>query len=240
MRVRTVVLLAFLSAARLGAAPSSRAQERDPGQSAGFAALFNGKDLSGWHGMPHFDPRKLAAMGEKERAGQVAAWTEDARKHWSVRDGAVVNDGHGPYLTTDKDYGDIELLIEYKTVPKADSGIYLRGTPQVQIWDSHQGRGATCGTSAPTRGRAASGITHPGGPWQGPARPGRQAARRVEPASRSSRSERGRPSISMTSSSSMVRSWRTTSIARSPLFARGPIQLQTHGGEIQLAEHLHS
>ena len=25
--------------------------------------------------------------------------------------------------------------MEYKTVPKADSGIYLRGTPQVQIWD---------------------------------------------------------------------------------------------------------
>ena len=47
----------------------------------------------------------------------------------------LVNDGNGAYLTTDKDYGDIELLIDYKTVPKADSGIYLRGTPQVQIWD---------------------------------------------------------------------------------------------------------
>ena len=50
-------------------------------------------------------------------------------------DGELVNDGNGAYLTTDKDYGDIELSIDYKTVPKADSGIYLRGTPQVQIWD---------------------------------------------------------------------------------------------------------
>ena len=38
-------------------------------------------------------------------------------------------------LTTDQEYGDIELLIDYKTVPLADSGIYLRGCPQVQIWD---------------------------------------------------------------------------------------------------------
>ena len=38
-------------------------------------------------------------------------------------------------MTTDKAYGDIEFLIDYKTVAKADSGIYLKATPQVQIWD---------------------------------------------------------------------------------------------------------
>src|SRR5207245_3230422 len=47
----------------------------------------------------------------------------------------LVNDGQGAYATTEKDYGDFELLVEYRTVPKADSGIYLRGVPQVQIWD---------------------------------------------------------------------------------------------------------
>ena len=67
----------------------------------GFVALFNGKDLTGWHGMPHFDPRKLAAMADDERAGQIARWTEDARKHWTVEGGELVNDGHGAYLTTD-------------------------------------------------------------------------------------------------------------------------------------------
>ena len=86
--------------------------------------------------MPHFDPRKLAAMSDEERAASIAEWTEDAKAHWSVEDGELVNDGQGAYLTTDKDYGDIELWIDYKTVAKADSGIYLRGTPQVQIWDS--------------------------------------------------------------------------------------------------------
>src|SRR5258707_2134758 len=109
----------------------------EPQPPKGFDAIFNGKDLSGWHGMPHFDPRKLAAMGEKERAEKIAEWTADAKKHWTVStdDASLVNDGDGAYLTTDKDYGDIELRIDYKTVPKADSGIYLRGTPQVQIWD---------------------------------------------------------------------------------------------------------
>jgi hypothetical protein len=73
--------------------------------------------------MPHFDPRKLAAMTDDERAGQIARWTEDARKHWTAEGGELVNDGHGAYLTTDKEFGDIELLIDYKTVARADSGI---------------------------------------------------------------------------------------------------------------------
>jgi len=101
----------------------------------GFTSLFNGKDLIGWHGMPHFDPYKLAAMPEADRKAQIEKWTDDAKKHWTVDKGELVNDGHGAYLTTDQELGDIELLIEYKTVPKADSGIYLRATPQVQIWD---------------------------------------------------------------------------------------------------------
>lgn len=101
----------------------------------GFTALFNGTDLSGWHGMPHFDPYKLAAMPEAERKAQIEKWTEDAKKHWTVDKGELVNDGKGAYLTTDQELGDVEFLIDYKTVPKADSGIYLRATPQVQIWD---------------------------------------------------------------------------------------------------------
>lgn len=111
------------------------AQADDPKPPSGFKAIFNGKDLTGWHGMPHFDPYKLAAMPEADRKAQIDKWTEDARKHWKVENGELVNDGNGAYLTTDQELGDIELLIEYKTVAKADSGIYLRATPQVQIWD---------------------------------------------------------------------------------------------------------
>ena len=101
----------------------------------GFTALFNGQDLNGWRGGDTFDHRKLLAMPEAERAAQIAKWTETMRAHWSVQKDELVNDGKGAYATTEKDYGDFELLLEYKTVALADSGIYLRGCPQVQIWD---------------------------------------------------------------------------------------------------------
>ncbi len=106
----------------------------------GFTALFNGKDLAGWHGWAIHSkgasPVDLAKLPAAERAAKIEAFTEDAKKHWSVQNGELVNDGHGAYLATDKELGDYELHIEYKTVPKADSGIYLKGQPQVQIWDS--------------------------------------------------------------------------------------------------------
>ncbi len=123
--------LAFFTVGSVHAAPAPEAAKE-------FTPLFNGKDLSGWHGMPTFDPRELAKMKEEDRAKQIAEWTADAKKHWSVdeKEECLVNDGHGAYLSTDKEYGDVELLVDYKMLPKGDSGIYLRGVPQIQIWDS--------------------------------------------------------------------------------------------------------
>src|SRR4051812_35320988 len=66
----------------------------------GFVALFNGKDLAGWHGMSTFDPRKLAAMPAEEREASLKKWTDDAKAHWKVENGELVNDGFGAYLTT--------------------------------------------------------------------------------------------------------------------------------------------
>src|SRR5437762_10419167 len=107
----------------------------EPSPPKGFRAIFNGRDLSGWHGL---NPHSVARLtGEKKDANLVQQRAEFSN-YWSVESGELVNDGHGPYATTDEEFGDIELLIEYKTVAKADSGIYLRGTPQVQIWDWHQ------------------------------------------------------------------------------------------------------
>ena len=101
----------------------------------GFRALFNGKDLSGWHGNnPH---QSLKLTGEK-KAADLAKQRADFPLNWRVENGELINAGTGPYATSDEEFGDIELRIEYKTVAKADSGIYLRGTPQVQIWDLNQ------------------------------------------------------------------------------------------------------
>jgi len=112
----------------------------DPTPPTGFTPLFNGKDLAGWHGWAihakSAGPLDFAKMSPEEQQKRIAEFTEDAKKHWTVENGELVNDGNGAYLTTDKKFGDVELLVEYKTVPKADSGIYLRATPQVQIWDT--------------------------------------------------------------------------------------------------------
>ena len=102
----------------------------------GFTALFNGRDLTGWWGLgtEHYDKyRNLSPEALRERREKSLA---DIRRHWRVEKGELVNDGHGLYLTTNRFYRDFELLLEYKTVPRADSGVYLRGIPQVQIWDT--------------------------------------------------------------------------------------------------------
>ena len=82
------------------------------------------------------DPVKWKAFSADKLAEKKAASLKDIAQHWSVDGEELVNDGHGLYLSTQKNYGDFEFLVDYKTVPKADSGIYLRGIPQVQIWDS--------------------------------------------------------------------------------------------------------
>ena len=102
----------------------------------GFTALFNEKNLSGWWGLKTEDPVKWKALSADKLAEKKATSLKDIAQHWSVDGEELVNDGHGLYLSTQKNYGDFEFLVDYQTVPKADSGIYLRGIPQVQIWDS--------------------------------------------------------------------------------------------------------
>jgi len=135
----------FLPAVLLGVSLASAA---DPAPPEGFQALFNGKDLSGWYGWSTKDPTELWDMSPEDRAEykkkSVEGGLTDAKgndpenhinAHWSVEGGELVNDGKGLYLTTDKDYGDFEFWVEYKALPAGDSGVYLRGIPQVQIWD---------------------------------------------------------------------------------------------------------
>ena len=52
----------------------------------------------------------------------------------------LVFDGKGDNLCTGRDYRDFEMLVDWKIPANGDSGIYLRGTPQVQIWDTNGAR----------------------------------------------------------------------------------------------------
>ena len=106
----------------------------------GFRALFNGRDLTGWKGLVA-DPPHRARMSAAELAAPQAKADEEMRKHWKAVDGVIVYDGKNNNLCTVRDYGDFEMLVDWKINPGGDSGIYLRGSPQVQIWDNPEGSG---------------------------------------------------------------------------------------------------
>ena len=99
---------------------------------AGFTPLFNGQDLAGWHG---YNPHLVAKLTGEKKDAMLQKMRDEFSQHWSVKDGELINPGSGAYATTDKEYGDFELRLEYNMAPLGDSGVYLRGVPQVQIWD---------------------------------------------------------------------------------------------------------
>ena len=102
---------------------------------AGFVPIFNGIDLTGWQGLVE-NPIARAKMSPAELAAKQADADTRMRSNWSVRDGAIVFNGKGDNLCTVKDYGDFEMVVDWRITKDGDSGVYLRGTPQVQIWDN--------------------------------------------------------------------------------------------------------
>ena len=112
----------------------------------GFEQYFTGyeSDLGMWKGVTteeQFDnpiTRQLANQAKRKKMQKIA---DDAmRQHWFVRNGSLFFDGfRGGYsIATIKDYADFEMWVDWRIMSfNADSGLYLRGSPQVQIWDAH-------------------------------------------------------------------------------------------------------
>jgi hypothetical protein len=134
--------LAFaFAAAALCSAALPAADDNAPKPPEGFTALFNGKDLTGWKG--HTTMAERAKKSPEELAKLQEQRNKIAFEHWSVKDGAILMDSKGGVnLVTDKDYGNFEFHVDWKIEKNGDSGIYLRGQPQVQIWDSENSPGA--------------------------------------------------------------------------------------------------
>lgn len=106
-------------------------------QKEGFVSLFNGKDLTGWKGLVA-DPIKRGKMDAKTLAAAQKKADEAMNKGWMVEDGVLKFNGKGDNIATIKQYGDFEMLVDWKldkNGKEGDAGVYLRGTPQVQIWD---------------------------------------------------------------------------------------------------------
>lgn len=196
---------------------------------SGFVPIFDGQSLDGWNARPHFSPVELAAMEPETREAKQAKWMEEAQQHWSIENGELVNDGEGPYLVTDRSYTDYELTLEYKTVPEADSGIYLKGNPQVQIWDytrvdrfklgSDLGSGGLWNNPAGARGKDPFVLADkPFGQWN--------KFRIVQVGARTTVYLND---MLVVDHATMANYWAPDA----PLFREGPIELQTHGGEIR-------
>ncbi len=229
---RSSIATILATASLLIQAPATFGQSPTTTSKPELRAIFNGQDLKGWHGDNPHDTVKAKPEG---RAQKIADQQPEFLKHWSVENSELVNDGHGPYATTDEEYGDIELTLEYKTVAKADSGIYLRGTPQVQIWDftkeggkwdrnADKGSGGLFNNSPGAPGQLPSVLADkPFGEWN--------KFRIIQVGSRTSVELNGQLVVDR---AIMENYWDKA--RQQPLPARGPIHLQTHGGEIRWRE----
>ena len=106
------------------------------GDEVGYVSMFNGKDLTGWQGFVA-NPIKKKQMSSYKRMKLQETANKKMHENWSVKNGTIVFSGKGANLCSVKeDYGDFEMIVDWRITKKGDSGIYLRGTPQVQIWDT--------------------------------------------------------------------------------------------------------
>jgi len=114
MKYQLITLLsvaaAMVAARAVLSARAAAAEDNQPPE--GFTALFNGKDLTGWKA--------------------------DPEGHWKADGGVMVYVGKARNLATEKSFGDFVLLIDWKIEKKGNSGVFLRGEPQVEIWDEQK------------------------------------------------------------------------------------------------------
>src|SRR5262249_24528370 len=73
------------------------------GGGGGCARLYDGKDLTGWH----------------VRGGRAGAWKANGEI-------LACSGGGGGWLTTDRQYADFELELEWKIAPGGNSGVRIR------------------------------------------------------------------------------------------------------------------
>ncbi|MCA9079450.1 MAG: DUF1080 domain-containing protein [Planctomycetaceae bacterium] len=219
-----LLLVALLSMSR-----SMPAQAEPPEPPKGFRAIFNGEDLTGWYG---WNPHASAKLTGEALAQNLAKQRAEFADHWRIENGELVNDGHGPYATTEEEFGNVEYYIDYKTVAGADSGIYLRGTPQVQIWDWNQkydpkrptrqpflGSGGLFNNNPETLGRDPQRLADkPFGQWN------QFRIRQI-----GARTWVWLNTRLVVEGAVMENYWDRSQ----PLPEKGPLMLQTHGGEIR-------
>ncbi len=188
----------------------------------GFVSMFNGKDLSGWQGLVG-NPISRAKMSKRELARKQKEANAKMGENWSVKDGMIVFSGKGQNLCSIKEYGDFEMLVDWRISKNGDSGIYLRGTPQVQIWDtSRTDVGAQVGSGGlynnnPHRSTPLKVTDNPIGEWN--------TFRIVMIGEKVTVYSNGELVVDNVT---MDNYWDR----KQPIFPKGPIELQAHGTDL--------
>jgi hypothetical protein len=226
---RTLLPLAALLglATLLARADEKKAEINVPPK--GFTALFNGKDLTGWQGVVPM-PQRVKLMKDPEAyAKNVKEQNAKVLPHWTVQpDGVLAYDGKGDSLQTVKDYGNFELLLDWKIEEKGDSGIYLRGQPQVQIWDSDN----TPGARGLDKGSGSGGL------WNNPEKYGKRPLRKADKpvgewnnfriVMKGDKVTVYLNGVLVVDNQPLMNFWEKGK----PLPAKGPIELQHHGDKL--------
>lgn len=199
-------------------------EKKDNTPPAGFTALFNGKDLTNWQGLVEINKRAALSPEQLEKAQNKA---NEKLSHWKVEDGVIHFDGKGENLQTAKDYGDFEFYVDWKIKEKGDSGIYLRGNPQVQIWDSDH----------LAEGLKADWHTGSGGLWNNKKHPNKPLVKADNPVGEwntfhiTMKGDRVTVILNgkkVVDDTPLENYWEPNK----PLPAKGPIELQNHGDEL--------
>jgi hypothetical protein len=227
-QTRTIVVLALTAV--IGGTVAAQQKAAPP---KGFTSLFNGKDLSGWRGrQPNYNPAEEAKLSKEDLAAKQAEWNKAKDEHWKVdiAKGEIVSDGQSPHLATAKDYGDFEFYVDWLMVSaNGDSGIYLRGYPQVQVWDPDNPREVKNG--AP-KGSGALWNDNPDNPGKWP------LVKADNPVGQwnTFKIKMIGPRVWVSLNDKVTVDGQVLDNffdKTQPVVARGPIELQTHGSEIR-------
>ena len=101
----------------------------------GWRPLFNGRDLSGWHGQdgkPHQWITTRGVIWERLLGPtRLQAVPGPGDRMLNSLAGRTVN------LVTDEKFGDVELYLEFMLAKGSNSGVYLHGLYEIQIFDSY-------------------------------------------------------------------------------------------------------
>ncbi|MBI4874031.1 MAG: DUF1080 domain-containing protein [Acidobacteria bacterium] len=142
MRTTTVVLLAVLL---ILPAWAQKRPELNDGEAHGdppflvedgWRPLMNGKDISGWHGQDSGKPNEWFTT----RAVQWERFLGPTRLQGRAQPGdRMLNGpaGRTVNIVSDEKFGDLELYLEFMVAKGSNSGVYLQGLYEIQVFDSY-------------------------------------------------------------------------------------------------------